>query len=206
MERPQPIAVVPGAVEQPSSEEQETLAAIVRRRMAERGRKRVGRGGSGSPTRIRSGPLSTDDRGRTDGRDPVVSRLIIRSGAFVRAARRILRKPRAAESLPAALEQLAEDMPHPGPRTHERKGELGGHWACSAGYDRRIASSFVEHEGREAIRLRTAGTHDERVRTAHRAGPRNLIAAAGRPDRDRHRPARAIRPRGPRIATSSSGR
>jgi hypothetical protein len=41
MERPQPFAEVLEAVEQLSTEEQETLVAIVRRRVAERRRKRV---------------------------------------------------------------------------------------------------------------------------------------------------------------------
>jgi hypothetical protein len=41
MGHPQPFADVLEAVEQLSSEEQETLVVIVRQRMAERGRKRV---------------------------------------------------------------------------------------------------------------------------------------------------------------------
>ena len=46
-------------------------------------------------------------------------------------------------------------------KTHKRKGELAGSWACSAGYDLRILFEFVQHEGAEAILLHTIGTHDE---------------------------------------------
>lgn len=72
-------------------------------------------------------------------------RLLIRSAAFIRAARRIVkRSPGAAEGLRAALEQLAEDAFHPSLRTHKLKGDLHGLWACQ-----------------EAILLQTVGTHDE---------------------------------------------
>jgi addiction module RelE/StbE family toxin len=88
--------------------------------------------------------------------------LIIRSSAFVRAARRIAKKhPEGAEALRVALEQLAEDAFHPSLKTHKLRGELDGSWACSAGYDLRIVFTFVENEGQEAILLQTVGTHDE---------------------------------------------
>jgi len=91
-----------------------------------------------------------------------VRRLLIRSGAFVRAARRIVKKsPGAAEGLRAALEQLAEDAFHPSLRTHKLMGDLQGLWSCSAGYDLRIVFSFTQHDGQEAILLQTVGTHDE---------------------------------------------
>ena len=89
-------------------------------------------------------------------------RRLVRSSAFVRTARRIVkRSPNAAEGLRAALEQLADDANHPGLRTHKLKGDLEGLWACSAGYDLRIVFSFIQHEGEEAILLQTVGTHDE---------------------------------------------
>lgn len=89
-------------------------------------------------------------------------RVLIRSSAFVRAARRYLRKhPHAAEGFRVALNQLAEDAFHPSLRTHKLQGELAGSWACSVGYDLRIVFSFVQHEGEEAILLQTVGTHDE---------------------------------------------
>jgi len=87
-----------------------------------------------------------------------VRRLLIRSSAFVRAARRLAKNhPRAAEGLRAALEQLAEDAFHPSLKTHKLKGDLEGSWACSAGYDLRIVFAFVQHEGQEAILLQTVG-------------------------------------------------
>jgi addiction module RelE/StbE family toxin len=87
---------------------------------------------------------------------------LLRSTAFVRAARRWIKKhPQAAESLRATLELLAENAFNPQLRTHKLKGELGGSWACSAGPDLRIVFEFVQHEGAEAILLLTLGTHDE---------------------------------------------
>ena len=89
-------------------------------------------------------------------------RLLLRSAAFVRAARRLVKKDSdAAAALEAALASLEEDAFHPALKTHKLKGELAGSWACSAGYDLRIVFEFVQHEGAEAILLQTVGTHDE---------------------------------------------
>ena len=91
-----------------------------------------------------------------------MKRRLLRSSAFVRAARRVIRKrPRAAEDIQATLELLAEDAFHPQLRTHKLKGQLKGSWACSAGYDLRIIFQFVQYEGDEAILLETVGTHKE---------------------------------------------
>lgn len=89
-------------------------------------------------------------------------RRLIRSNAFVRAARRFLKKhPHVAEDLRAALQQLAEDAFHPSLKTHKLQGELAGSWACSVRYDLSIVFAFVQHEDEEAILLQTVGTHDE---------------------------------------------
>ena len=89
-------------------------------------------------------------------------RLLLQSAAFVRAARRLVKKgPEAALALQAALESLAEGAFHPSLKTPKLKGELAGSWACSAAYNLRIVFEFVQHEGREAILLQTVGTHDE---------------------------------------------
>jgi addiction module RelE/StbE family toxin len=89
-------------------------------------------------------------------------RRLLRSTAFVRAAKRRVRKdPRVAEDIRAALELLAEDVSHAQLRTHTLKGKLEGSWACSVGYDLRIVFRFVRHKGTEAILLETIGTHDE---------------------------------------------
>jgi len=91
-----------------------------------------------------------------------VNRLLLRSTAFVRAARRLAKKqPHIAETLRETLERLAEDAFDPLLKTHKLKGELAGSFACSAGYDLRIVFEFVQHEGAEAILLQTIGTHDE---------------------------------------------
>jgi mRNA-degrading endonuclease YafQ of YafQ-DinJ toxin-antitoxin module len=89
-------------------------------------------------------------------------RLLLRSAAFVRAARRHLKKsPEAGPSVHATLETLAQDAFHPSLKTHKLKGDLAGSWACSAGYDLRIVFEFIQHQGAEAILLQTIGTHDE---------------------------------------------
>ena len=89
-------------------------------------------------------------------------RLLLRSAAFVRAARRLVKKhPEVTPILQAALEALAEDAFQPTMKTHKLKGELAGSWACSVGYDLRIVFEFIQHEGAEAILLQTVGTHDE---------------------------------------------
>lgn len=89
-------------------------------------------------------------------------RILLQSAAFIRAARRLMKKhPEGATTLQAALESLAEDAFLPALKTHKLKGELAGSWASSAGYDLRIIFEFVQHEGAEAILLQTIGTHDE---------------------------------------------
>ena len=89
-------------------------------------------------------------------------RLLLRSSAFVRAARRVVRKnPRVAEDLRTTLTLLADDAFHPQLRTHKLRGQFAESWACSVGYDLRIVFKFVQHEGSEALLLETIGTHDE---------------------------------------------
>lgn len=91
-----------------------------------------------------------------------MKRVLLRSNAFVRAARKIVRKnPQVSEDIRAALGLLAEDAFHPLLRTHKLKGKLEGSWACSAGYDLRIIFEFVPYEGSEAILLESIGTHRE---------------------------------------------
>ena len=106
--------------------------------------------------------MSASNASGTHERDCLVKRLLLRSTAFVRATRRMLRKrPQAVEDIQAALELLTEDAFHPQLRTHKLKGKLEGSWACSAGYDLRIVFTFVPYEGSEAILLQTVGTHEE---------------------------------------------
>lgn len=91
-----------------------------------------------------------------------MKRILLRSTAFVRAAKRLVKKqPHEAENLRAALIQLEEDAFHAQLRTHKLKGDLAGLWACSLGQDLRIVFEVVPHEGAEAILLQTVGTHDE---------------------------------------------
>ena len=89
-------------------------------------------------------------------------RVLLQSAAFVKAARRLVKKhPEIGQTLEATLAALMEDAFQAGLKTHKLKGELAGSWACSAGYDLRLIFEFVEHEGAEAILLQNVGTHDE---------------------------------------------
>lgn len=91
-----------------------------------------------------------------------MNRPLLRSSAFVRAARAALRKqPQKAADLQMPLELLSADAFHPRLKTHKLKGQLEGSWACSVGFDLRIVFSFVHQEGTEMILLETIGTHDE---------------------------------------------
>lgn len=91
-----------------------------------------------------------------------MKRQLLRSSAFVRAARKLVkRNPGIADTLRSTLELLSEDAFHPRLRTHKLKGPLADSWACSAGYDLRLVFTFVESEGNEAILLQTVGTHEE---------------------------------------------
>lgn len=91
-----------------------------------------------------------------------MKRQLLRSNAFVRAARRALKKsPLSAEALGSALQMLEQDAFQPGLRSHKLKGRLEGTWACSAGFDLRILFRFVDHQKTEAILLLTVGNHEE---------------------------------------------
>ena len=91
-----------------------------------------------------------------------MSRELVRTTAFIRDLRRILKKqPQLADDLEAALLLLSEDPFDPRLKTHKLKGDLQGVWACSASYDLRILFELVQHEDAEAILLLTVGTHDE---------------------------------------------
>jgi len=87
---------------------------------------------------------------------------LIRSTAFVRSARKHIRRhPEQASDLFEAITQLTEDPFHPSLRTHKLTGVLAGSWACSAGYDLRILFKIVKQSGKPAILLESVGTHDE---------------------------------------------
>ena len=88
--------------------------------------------------------------------------VLLRSSAFIRSARKILKKqPQKAQNIQNTLELLSTAPFHPQLRTHKLKGELQDSWACSAGSDLRIIFQFVEHEKTQAILLESIGTHDE---------------------------------------------
>lgn len=91
-----------------------------------------------------------------------MKRRLLRSTAFVRAARRaVKRDPQLASPLSLTLERLSEDAFHPLLRSHKLKGALRGKWAATVTYDLRIIFRLVEHGGEEAILLLTLGSHDE---------------------------------------------
>ena len=89
-------------------------------------------------------------------------RLLIRSTAFVRAAKRaVKRQPEVADEIRLTLELLSDNANHPKLKTHKLKGKLEGSWACSAGFDLRIVFRFGKYEEQEAVFLETIGTHEE---------------------------------------------
>ncbi|MBE7497999.1 MAG: type II toxin-antitoxin system YafQ family toxin [Verrucomicrobiaceae bacterium] len=91
-----------------------------------------------------------------------MKRALLPSKAFIRSAKRLTKRdPSLAADLETVLTILEEDAFHPSLRTHKLKGKLSKSWACSAGYDLRVVSQLVKHEGREALLLEAAGTHDE---------------------------------------------
>ncbi|MEL6437671.1 MAG: type II toxin-antitoxin system mRNA interferase toxin, RelE/StbE family [Cyanobacteria bacterium J06621_8] len=88
--------------------------------------------------------------------------ILLRSSAFVRNARKIIkRNPQLAQNIQETLELLALDPFQSRLKTHKLKGELKDSYACSAGYDLRIVFKFVEYEQTSAILLESIGTHDE---------------------------------------------
>jgi addiction module RelE/StbE family toxin len=91
-----------------------------------------------------------------------VRRDLVRTSAFVRAARRHLKKnSRLAADVEAILEVLAENAFDNRLKTHKLKGALDGIWACSAGRDLQILFQFAQRGDRETIQLLSLGTHDE---------------------------------------------
>ncbi len=91
-----------------------------------------------------------------------MKRQLLRSSAFVRAAKRLLEKQPDLETVfYQALTMLAEDVFNPKLRSHKLKGKLQGSWACSAGYDLRIVFDIIQHDGSETILLLTVGSHEE---------------------------------------------
>jgi mRNA-degrading endonuclease YafQ of YafQ-DinJ toxin-antitoxin module len=91
-----------------------------------------------------------------------VTRELVRTSAFVRAARRYLKKhPQADAQLDAALQLLEADAYDPRLKTHKLSGELSGMWACSAGYDLRILFEFEVNQEQGRILLLTVGTHED---------------------------------------------
>lgn len=56
-----------------------------------------------------------------------MTRVLLRSSAFVRAATRMLkRSPDVTDVLQTTLQQLADDAFHPQLKTHKLKGDLAG--------------------------------------------------------------------------------
>jgi addiction module RelE/StbE family toxin len=91
-----------------------------------------------------------------------VKRPLIKSNAFIRSAKNIVKRDRVlAQAIQDTLILLSDDAFHPSLKTHKLKGALSGAWACSVEYDLRIIFEFVQHEGEEAILLEAVGTHDE---------------------------------------------
>ena len=99
-----PFGEVLEGIEALSLEDQEILRDILHRRIIERRRGELVQDVQQGAARISSGPVPTRDTARTHERDGIVTRLLLRSSAFVRAARRVVRRhPHVAEDLRVAL-------------------------------------------------------------------------------------------------------
>ena len=92
-------------IETLSLEDQEILKEILHRRIVERRREELVQDVQQAQQEFQAGQsVSTRDTGRTHERDRIVTRLLLRSSAFVRAARRVVRRhPHIAEDLRVAL-------------------------------------------------------------------------------------------------------
>ena len=91
-----------------------------------------------------------------------MNHVLLRSTAFVRDSRRMLRKrPDLVEQLLQTLRLLEADPYAPRLKTHKLKGKHQDSWACSGGYGLRVVFSFTKYGGKAAILLETVGTHDE---------------------------------------------
>ena len=111
---------------------------------------------------IRKRRLPSRHRGRTPGRDSVVRRTLLRSTAFIRAAKRLVKRhPASAKAIRETLDLLSADAFQPALKTHKLKGDLEDAWACSVGYDLRIVFELIEHQSSQAMLLLSVGTHDE---------------------------------------------
>jgi len=73
-----------------------------------------------------------------------VNHVLLRSTAFVRDSRRMLRKrPDLVEQLLQTLRLLEADPYAPRLKTHKLQGKHQDSWACSGGYDLRGVFSFT---------------------------------------------------------------
>ena len=90
-----------------------------------------------------------------------MSYVLLRSSAFVRDAKRAVRRqPELASQLRQTLEMLGADPFAAVLKTHKLKGTLSDSFACSAGYDLRIVFCFTEYAGKPAVLLQSVGRHD----------------------------------------------
>lgn len=94
-----------------------------------------------------------------------MNRLLVQTPAFMRAARRFLKRhPEALESVATTLELMENDLFDPRLRTHKLKGELEGSWACSGGYDVRIVFRLARSTtdpSPEVVELLAIGRHED---------------------------------------------
>ncbi|MCK5719624.1 MAG: type II toxin-antitoxin system mRNA interferase toxin, RelE/StbE family [Thiomargarita sp.] len=75
-----------------------------------------------------------------------MKRPLLKSSAFVRTAKRIIKKnPNLENNLYTTLELLSNNAFHPSLKTHKLKGNFKGLWACSVNYDLRIVFEFVDY-------------------------------------------------------------
>lgn len=75
-------------------------------------------------------------------------RQLVWSKTFLRAYKSAIRRhPHLKADIEPVLRLIVEDPFDPRLRTHKLKGQLGGTWACTVGYDMRLIFEFVKGAG-----------------------------------------------------------
>ncbi len=106
--------------------------------------------------------MSSFDSGRINQGNSRVKFHLLKSSAFVRAAKKVVkRNPQIVKDLKKTLETLSQEPFHPQLKTHKLNGDLQDCSACSIDHSLRIIFRFTEYQDNQAILLKSIGSHDD---------------------------------------------
>lgn len=106
--------------------------------------------------------MSSSDSGRIDQGNCQVKFHLLKSSAFIRAAKKVVkRNPQILKDLRKTLMTLSQEPFHPQLKTHKLNGDLQDCSACSIDHSLRIIFRFTEYRDNQAILLESIGSHDE---------------------------------------------